>query len=73
MVKDMAEPIQELKAAMAELQGSLGKVPEERLSTCNDRVTEAFKQYDNQVAPLRRAMSMSKPKTPKPKKSGKKP
>ncbi|CAE7025856.1 unnamed protein product [Symbiodinium sp. KB8] len=71
MVKDMAEPIQELKAAMAELQGSLGKVPEERLSTCNDRVTEAFKQYDNQVAPLRRAMSMSKPKTPKPKKSGK--
>ena len=73
MVKDMAKPIEELKAAMQQLQSSIGKVPEDRLSACNDRVAEAFKQYDNQVAPLRRAMSMSKPKAKQPKKGAKKP
>ncbi|OLP84237.1 hypothetical protein AK812_SmicGene34908 [Symbiodinium microadriaticum] len=49
MVKDMAEPIEVLKAAMAELQGNMGKVPDETLASSNDRVTQAFQNYDDKV------------------------
>ena len=75
MVKDMAEPIEVLKAAMAELQGNMGKVPDETLASSNDRVTQAFQNYDDKVAPLKRAMSMSKKPVPKAKakNAGKKP
>ena len=51
MVKDMTQPIQELKDALKELQGKMGKIPDEDLGGYNVRVAAAFKDYDEKLVP----------------------
>ena len=67
MVKDMTQPIQELKDALKELQGKMGKIPDEDLGGYNVRVAAAFQDYDEKLVPLKRAMSINKPKQTKAK------
>ena len=51
MVKDMTQPIQELKDALKELQGKMGKIPDENLGGYNVRVAAAVKDYDEKLVP----------------------
>ncbi|CAE6966858.1 unnamed protein product, partial [Symbiodinium sp. CCMP2592] len=49
MVKDMDDPIKNLKEALGELQSKMGKVPDDQLGPFNARVSAAFKGYDDGV------------------------
>ena len=73
MIDDAKPAIQKLKDSLNELQHRVGKSDEAELSTYVGTCKQAFEMYDNQVANIKRAIAMNKPKKAKAPKGAAKP